>query len=452
MTSPRSAVPGPASTAVSCLDLADPARLRSLAEAGLSAEPDPDMDLFAGRVRRWLRVPVALVSLVHPEEQIFPGASGLPEPAAWERRTPLTHSFCQHVVLSAKPLIVEDAREHELVADNAAIRDLGVIAYAGFPLTDGAGNVLGSLCAIDTVPRRWDPAQLDALEDLARMCSVALRLRLATVDADRERRRRDELDARLRQELQHRTTATHILQRAMLATLPKVDGLTMAAHYAPADSREDVGGDWYDVVRLPARGADDGDAGRGVLVLSVGDIAGHTLSAATEMGQARSMLRQATWDHAGAPPSRVVAAFEDADDIVGPRARGTLVLAHLHEDRDGTWAMTWSNAGHPPPVLLAPGQPPQLLDGVDPMFGFPHLLPRPRTDARVAVPAGSLLFLHTDGLVERRGEDLDVGTARLVERLDQLRDEDATTLPERVVAELSPGEDDVVALAVRVGT
>jgi serine phosphatase RsbU (regulator of sigma subunit) len=447
MSSPRSAAPGP--PAVTCLDLADPARLRSLAEAGLTAEADPDMDLFAGRVRRWLRVPVALVTLVHPDEQIFPGASGLPEPLAWERRTPLTHSFCQHVVLSAKSLIVEDARDHELVADNGAVRDLGVIAYAGFPLTDGAGNVLGSLCAIDRVPRRWDPAQLDALEDLASMCSVALRLRLATVDADRERRRRDELDARLRQELQHRTTATHILQRAMLATLPEVGGLTMAAHYAPADSREDVGGDWYDVVRLPGRGA--GDAGRGVLVLSVGDIAGHTLSAATEMAQVRSMLRQATWDRDGDPPSRVVAAFEDADDIVGPRARGTLVLAHLQEEPDGTWAMTWSNAGHPPPILLAPGSPPQLLDGVDPMFGFPHLLPRPRTDARIAVPAGSLLFLHTDGLVERRGEDLDVGTARLVERLDQLREEDAATLPERVVAELSPGEDDVVALAVRVG-
>ncbi|WP_433782492.1 PP2C family protein-serine/threonine phosphatase [Actinomycetospora sp. CA-101289] len=447
MTPPRSAAPAP--LGVSCTDLADPARLRSLAEAGLSADPDPDMDLFAGRVRRWLGVPVALVSLVHPEEQVFPGASGLPEPLDWERRTPLTHSFCQHVVMSAKPLIVEDAREHELVADNAAIRDLGVIAYAGFPLTDGAGNVLGSLCALDMVPRRWDPTQLDALEDLARMCSVALRLRLATVDADRERQRRDELDARLRQQLQSRTTATHILQRAMLATLPKVGGLTMAAHYAPADSREDVGGDWYDVVRLPARDGDDDD--RGVLVLSVGDIAGHTLSAATEMGQVRSMLRQATWDRAGEPPSGVVAAFEDADDIVGPRARGTLVLAHLQEERDGTWAMTWSNAGHPPPILLAPGRPPQLLDGVDPMFGFPHLLLRPRTDARVAVPAGSLLFLHTDGLVERRGEDLDVGTARLVERLDQLRDEDATTLPERVVAELSPGEDDVVALAVRVG-
>ena len=432
--------------ALGCRDLADPARLEALADAGLSAAPDPDMELFAGRVRRWLGVPVALVTLVHPDEQVFPGAAGLPPELSEQRRTPLTHSFCQHVVMTARPLVVEDAREHELVADNPAIQDLGVIAYAGMPLTDGAGNVLGSLCALDTVPRRWDPAQLSALEDLARMCSVALRLRLATVDADRERRRRDELDVRLREQLQHRTTVNHTMQRAMLATLPRIDGLAMAAHYAPADSREDVGGDWYDVTRLSASGGDD------VVVLSVGDIAGHTVSAATEMGQVRSMLRQATYDRRGEPPSRVVAAFEDADAAVGPRTRGTLVLAHLRATGDGGWTMTWSNAGHPPPVLVAPGLHPQLLGGrPDPMFGFPHLLPGPRTDRHVAVPPGSLLFLHTDGLIERRGDDLDAGTDRLLDALKRHGGEDVATLPELIVAELSAGEDDVVALAVRVG-
>ena len=434
-------------TATACLDLTDPARLEALADAGLSALPDPDMDLFAGRVRRWLGVPVGLVTLVRPDEQVFPGAAGLPGPLSQARRTPLSHSFCQHVVLTAQPLIVEDAREHELLADNPAITDLSVIAYAGFPLTDGTGNVLGSLCAIDFVPRRWDPAQLSALEDLASMCSVALRLRMATVDAERERQRRDELDVRLREQLQHRTTVTHTLQRAMLTTLPRVDGLAMAAHYAPADDRDDVGGDWYDAIRLST----PADPDVAVIAVSVGDIAGHTLSAATDMGQVRSMLRQAAWDRAGFTASRVVAAFEEANSGVGPRARGTLVLAHLQRAADGDWSMSWSNAGHPPPILVSPGRPPQLLPGIDPMFGFPHLLSRPRADGCVLVPAGSLLFLHTDGLVERRGEDLDVGTARLLETLDRRRDEDVATLPEQVAAELSPGEDDVVALAVRVG-
>ena len=432
--------------ALDCSDLADPARLEALADAGLSAAPDPDMELFAGRVRRWLGVPIGLVTLVTPDEQVFPGAAGLPPDLAEGRRTPLTHSFCKHVVMTAQPLVVEDAREHELVADNLAIRDLGVIAYAGMPLTDGAGNVLGSLCAVDVVSRRWDPGQLDALEDLARMCSVALRLRLATVDADRERRRRDELDVRLREQLQHRTTVNHVLQRAMLSTLPRIEGLAMSAHYAPADSREDVGGDWYDVTRLPATSGTATD-----VVLSVGDIAGHSLSAATEMGQVRSMLRQAAWDRRGEPPSVVVAAFEDANAAVGPRARGTLVVAHLRREADGTWSMAWSNAGHPPPVLVVPGGVPEALGAPDPMFGFPHLLPSHRVDECVAVPAGSLVVLHTDGLIERRGEDLDVGSARLLDALHRMRDDDVATMPERLVAELSPGEDDVVALAVRVG-
>ena len=62
-----------------------------------------------------------------------------------KRSTPLTHSFCQHVVASAKPLVIADARDHDLVRDNLALPDLGVLAYAGIPLTDEAGNVLGMM-------------------------------------------------------------------------------------------------------------------------------------------------------------------------------------------------------------------------------------------------------------------------------------------------------------------
>ncbi|GAA1881850.1 hypothetical protein GCM10009836_73870 [Pseudonocardia ailaonensis] len=156
------------------------------------------MEAFAARVRRLLGVPVALVSLVRRDEQVFPGMTGLPEPWASRRSTPLTHSFCQHVVSSAKPLVIADARDHDLVRDNLAVLDLGVLAYAGIPLTDEQGNVLGSLCAIDTRPRNWDEEHLELLGDLAAACSTELRLRLAKVDAQQERRRRDQLDAELR--------------------------------------------------------------------------------------------------------------------------------------------------------------------------------------------------------------------------------------------------------------
>jgi GAF domain-containing protein len=68
-------------------------------------------------------------------------------PWASERQTPLSHSFCQHVVESRRPLVVSDAREHPKLRDNVAIRDLGVIAYAGVPLITPTGQVLGTLCA-----------------------------------------------------------------------------------------------------------------------------------------------------------------------------------------------------------------------------------------------------------------------------------------------------------------
>ncbi|HWS38787.1 MAG TPA: SpoIIE family protein phosphatase [Actinoplanes sp.] len=155
-------------------------RLDSLIRTGLGAEPDPMFDRFASIVQRTLGVPVALVSLVDDVRQVFPGACGLAVPWQQQRQTPLSHSFCQHVVTSAEPLVIEDARTDPLVAANLAITDLGVIGYAGIPLTDADGLVLGSLCAIDTSPRRWTAAELDLLTDLAAACSESLRLRITT--------------------------------------------------------------------------------------------------------------------------------------------------------------------------------------------------------------------------------------------------------------------------------
>jgi GAF domain-containing protein len=90
-----------------------------------------------------------------------------PEPWASRRGTPLSHSFCQHAVASREPLIVADSREHELLRDNPAIRDIGVIAYAGIPLIDAGGHALGTLCVIDSRPRHWTTDQIQLLSDLA---------------------------------------------------------------------------------------------------------------------------------------------------------------------------------------------------------------------------------------------------------------------------------------------
>ena len=135
------------------------------------------------------------------------------------------------------------------------------------------------------------------------------------------------------------------------------------------------------------------------------------------MGQVRSMLRQAAWDHPGEPASHTLRAFELAAEGIGLTAMGTALLAHLSCGTDGRWAMTWTNAGHPPPILIAPDGEATLLEGHDILFGFPGLATSPRRDHHHDLAPGSTLFLYTDGLVERRGSDLDEGTDRLLRLL-----------------------------------
>jgi GAF domain-containing protein len=173
--------------------LRDPARVAALRESGLSAAPDESMDRFARMARRQLGVPTALVTLVEPDHQVFPGAHGLAGPRAASRRTPLSHSLCQHVVAAGRPLTVPDVRLVPEAHDRLAAPGLGVVAYAGMPLTDAGGHVLGALCVIDGEPRDWTPAELEALTDLAAACSTELRLRVAARHAERERGRSREL-------------------------------------------------------------------------------------------------------------------------------------------------------------------------------------------------------------------------------------------------------------------
>jgi serine phosphatase RsbU (regulator of sigma subunit) len=163
--------------------LSSPARLAALEQVGLGPAADEGMERLARLVASMLQVPVALVSLVEQDRQVFPGMVGLAEPWATSRQTPLSHSMCQHVTATGHPLILPDAREDERTCNNLAIDDLGVIAYAGMPLTDGQGHVLGSLCAIDTRPRSWSAQELTDLADLAGACSADLRLRMVSGQA-----------------------------------------------------------------------------------------------------------------------------------------------------------------------------------------------------------------------------------------------------------------------------
>ena len=143
--------------------LDDHGRLVALQRTGLlDSDPAPGFDRLTRLAARLLKAPVSLVSLVDDRRQFFKSVTGLPV-----RETPLTHSFCQYVVQSGEALVVADSVEDERVAGNRAIEELGVAAYAGFPLVTAGGDVLGSFCVIDSVPRTWTDEELEILEELA---------------------------------------------------------------------------------------------------------------------------------------------------------------------------------------------------------------------------------------------------------------------------------------------
>jgi hypothetical protein len=115
-----------------------------------------------------------VLSIVDRHRQFFKSQIGTPQPWFSVRETPLSHSFCQWVVAGSEDLIVEDARNHPGLQGNLAIRDLGIVAYAGSPVFSQQGPVLGSFCAIDSQPRKWTPADLDILHCFARMSEAFL--------------------------------------------------------------------------------------------------------------------------------------------------------------------------------------------------------------------------------------------------------------------------------------
>ena len=172
--------------------LSDPGRLAALARTGL---PDPaagpSFDRLARLAARFLGVPVSLVSLIDADRQFFPGCVGLPEPWAARGETPLSHSFCQHVVTAGAPLIIPDARRDDRVKDNRAVDEIGVIAYLGIPLALD-GLVIGSFCAIDGTPRDWSADDVAVMTDLAESVVAELRLRAESAESERQRRAAEE--------------------------------------------------------------------------------------------------------------------------------------------------------------------------------------------------------------------------------------------------------------------
>lgn len=147
--------------------LDEPERLAALNDSDLLDSPEEKIfDRAVKLATSVLGTPVGLLSLVDDRRQFFKAQVGLPDPVADDRETPLSHSFCQHVVRTDAPLVIPDARQDPLVRENPAIAELGVVAYLGVPVRDDRGHVLGSFCAIDHEVRDWTDREREILENI----------------------------------------------------------------------------------------------------------------------------------------------------------------------------------------------------------------------------------------------------------------------------------------------
>ena len=161
-------------------ELGRPERLRALDRAKLlDTPPEEPFDRLARFTAQLLDVPIVLMSILDRQRQFFKAQFGLPEPVKTTRQTPLSHSFCQWVVTADDDLVVDDVRCHQLLSANRATLENGVVAYAGVPLRADADETIGSFCAVDVKPHRWDARELRALHDAADVAEGLTALRQA---------------------------------------------------------------------------------------------------------------------------------------------------------------------------------------------------------------------------------------------------------------------------------
>lgn len=178
--------------------LSDPQRLHALYRSMLlDSPPEPAFDRITRLVVKLLRVPVAAISFLDQDRHIFKSQIGLGEPFASSRELPMTHSLCAMVVDQQTPLVLDDTRADPRAANNRAVSDLGVLAYAGFPLHAATGETLGSCCALDTAPRVWSEDELAILGDLARVIETEMALRSTVQTLQEAEAERQELQDEL---------------------------------------------------------------------------------------------------------------------------------------------------------------------------------------------------------------------------------------------------------------
>ncbi len=327
------------------------------------------------------------------------------------------------VLRTGDPILLEETPDEVLVASARTreqldlYRSLGLRSLLVVPL-QARGDVLGTL-TMGTAGsgRRFDDNDLALARDLGRRAGLALD------------------NAHLYQR-EHRTAA--VLQHALLPKqLAPVRGLALAARYLPATTGAEVGGDWYDVLPLA-----DGRVG-----LVIGDAVGHDIEAASVMGTLRHILRAYAWP--GGNPASVVRRLDELALGPEPDALATLIYATYDPD---SRQLTWTSAGHPPPLLVRPdGRADYLLGANSTLVGVgPDV---DRTERAVNLDVGATLVLYTDGLVETRHDSLADGLDRLAALAQRRSPASPDDLVDVLLADVVAAEhrkDDVAILVARV--
>jgi serine phosphatase RsbU (regulator of sigma subunit) len=322
-------------------------------------------------------------------------------------RIPVGRGFAGRIAAEHQPVILDHV-DHTTVL-NPILWNKGIKSMVGVPMVAG-GRVIGVLHVGSLTPRRFTGDDTELLQLAADRAAAAVQS--LTARADR--------------------LAAAALQRSLVpAALPAVPGADMAARYIPG--RGAVGGDWYDVFTLTS----------GELCVVIGDVAGSGLPAAVIMGRLRSALRAYALETRD--PAEVLARLDRKMQHFEAEAMATVLYAVIEP---GLEQMNVCLAGHFPPVIAEAGRPAELASvpaGL--MIGITEQDRRPVT--RVPIPPGALLCFYTDGLVERPGELIDDGLARLCRAVTAQPAEMACAQVMQALVGNAASRDDIALLMLR---
>lgn len=260
-------------------------------------------------------------------------------------------------------------------------------------LVRAQGTVTSQLAtSVETTRAEADAIQRSAERRIITACLIAMGvLILLSVVLAR-------LSERLSRAVRRERGVAETLARSMLPdTLPQLPGLAMAARYLPTAHGNQIGGDWYDVLLLA----------EGKLAVMMGDVVGHDIAAAAVMGQLRIAGRAYALE--GMAPAEVMGRL---NTLLLSMDRAPMATCLYLQIELLTGAVTAAGAGHPWPLVISGATAAVAEMPPGPPLGA---LPQARyTERTIETPPGSTLLLYTDGLIERRGESLDTGLARLI--------------------------------------